>query len=43
VSRSWLVQVENGKPSFDMVTVLAVFGALSLNLEVTDPEALGHE
>lgn len=33
VSRSWIAQVETGKPSFDMYKVLQVFSALGLRLD----------
>ncbi|MFT8636624.1 MAG: helix-turn-helix domain-containing protein [Pseudoclavibacter sp.] len=38
VSRSWLAQVELGKPAFDFRRVLLVFNTLGLRLEVNDGE-----
>lgn len=34
VSRSWIAQVETGKPSFDFYKVLQVFAALGMTLDV---------
>lgn len=36
VSRSWIAQVETGKPSFDVYKVLQVFSILGLQLEVKE-------
>lgn len=43
VSRAWLVDFEAGKPTVELGKVLAVLGALSMTLTVTDGSARATE